>query len=408
MRMSAGGRPALRLIGLVAAVIGGSAACARMLPPPGGPPDNAPPRLLSVTPASGSVMPRFDGKVDFRFDEVVSEGAATQGAGSLQRQFIVSPTTIAPKVRWHRDRISVEPAEGWQSNRVYRVQLLPGITDLRNNRSDSGAVVTFTTGAPAPTTTITGSVIDWTSRRPVANALVEAVLQPDSLPYRTLADSSGRFIFGPLPSGTYIVYGVIDQNRDFSRGLREAYDTARLAPGDTAVGELWAFVHDSTPPRIQSVTANDSVSATITFAQMLDPQQRFDTSAVRLRRLPDSTVVAVTSLLPQPIDDSLQRAQEPADTARADTLPAPPPRPRPVPRPQGPAEQTGRPQLYDRLILRVPTPWQPDERYLLEIRGVRTVSGITGNVQNLLVVPKAKPALPDSLRVPIPPPPNEP
>ena len=85
---------------------------------------------------------------------------------------------------WRRDRITVRPDEGWQPNRVYRVELLPGVADLRRNRLDSGAVVTFTTGAPRPATRFEGTVVDWTSARPAPGALVVAMLLPDSLPYR--------------------------------------------------------------------------------------------------------------------------------------------------------------------------------------------------------------------------------
>ena len=53
------------------------------------------------------------------------------------------------------------------------------------NRSDSGTVLTFTTGAPLPATTIEGTVVDWThqpARLPVPWS--RRVLLPDSLPYR--------------------------------------------------------------------------------------------------------------------------------------------------------------------------------------------------------------------------------
>ena len=62
-----------------------------------------------------------------------------------------SPTTEEPKVDWKRSRITVKPREGWRPDRVYRVELLPGVMDLRNNRSDERRVLTFTTGAPVPT-----------------------------------------------------------------------------------------------------------------------------------------------------------------------------------------------------------------------------------------------------------------
>ena len=296
-------------------------ACARIEPPPGGPPDAAPPRLVSTRPDSFARLPGFKGEAEFRFDEVISEGGSPNqgtGSGDLEKLLIVSPTTRVPKVTWRRDRITVRPNEGWKPDRVYRVELLPGVTDLRRNRSPKGTTLTFTTGAPLPTTTIEGTVVDWTSSRPAPEALVEAILLPDSLRYRGLADSSGHISLGPLPAGEYLVRGGIDQDHNLRVDGREAFDTVRLAPGKTAAGELWAFVHDTTPPRIREATVADSASATLSFSQSLDPRQRIAPSAVTLRSLPDSAPVPVVSLLPKPVDDSLHPpARAVRDTAAA-------------------------------------------------------------------------------------------
>lgn len=393
MRLSASG-------GFLAA-LGLLSGCARMEPPPGGPPDRAPPHLLTVSPDSGAVLPKFHGAVEFRFDEVISEGGVANqglGTGDLERLVLLSPSTRVPKVRWRRDRVTVAPAEGWKPNRIYRIELLPGITDLRRNRSDTGAVLTFSTGASTPTTVLTGVVVDWTTRRPAVAALVEAVLLPDSLPYRTLADSNGKFKFGPLPSGDYIVYGILDQNRDLRRGNREAYDSIRVAAAATDAGELWAFVHDTTPVRIDTIAASDSVSALIRFSQMLDPKQSLAAAAIRLRHLPDSAVVAVASLLPQALDDSLYRRAVP-DTAHRDTVVTPRPRPSPAPVVARP-ELTSRPQLFDQLVVRVATPWKPGDRFAVEIPGLRNVTGTAADVRGVLIVPVPKPALGDSLKKP--------
>ena len=210
---------------------------------PGGPPDIAPPQLVATRPDSLASIPNFKGDVEFQFDEVISEGGSpNQGAGTgdLEKLVILSPTTRVPDVSWRRSRITVHPAEGWRPNRVYRVELLPGVVDLRRNQSKRGTVLTFTTGAPLPTTTIDGTVVDWTSSRPSSEALVEALLLPDSLSYRGLADSSGHFSLGPLPAGEYLVRGVIDQNRNNvvrrSRSLRhrasgQGQDSGRRALG---------------------------------------------------------------------------------------------------------------------------------------------------------------------------------
>jgi carboxypeptidase family protein/Big-like domain-containing protein len=386
--------------------------CARMEPPPGGPPDPAPPHLIATRPDSLAVLRNFRGVAEFQFDEVISEGGTAnrgEGTGGLEKLIILSPSTRVPAVSWKRSRITVRPSEGWRSNRVYRIELLPGVTDLRNNRSDRGKVLTFTTGAPTPTNTLQGQVIDWSSGRPAPNALVVATLLPDSLPYRGVADSSGRFSLGPLPNGDYLVTGVLDENHDQRQESREAYASGRTAKPNADVGELWTFVYDTTPPRIQNIAVNDSVSATVTFSQKLDPGQRLTARDVRLRLLPDSVPVAVASILPGPIDDSLhRRTSGPDSTASIDSMTPDTargrrprkPAPRLPERPATPLRAPTRPPLYDRLVLRVPRPWAAGSRMVLEVRGVKNITGVAGSPVGVAAVPENKPETPpsDSLR----------
>lgn len=382
-------------------------ACARMEPPPGGPPDATPPQLVGTTPDSFASVPDFRGDVEFIFDEVISEGSSPNlrtGSGDIERLVILSPTREIPRVRWRRNRITVRPNEGWERDRIYRVELLPGVTDLRRNRSDRGAMVTFSTGAPRPETTFEGTVVDWRSGRPAPAALVVATRLPDSLPYRGLADSSGRFSLGPLPAGDYVVSGVLDENRNHAADPREAFDSVLVPRGRDSTLELWAFVHDTTPPRMRSVTPTDSASAAIELTQPLDPRQRIMPSAVRVSLLPDSTPVPIASVLPRPVDDSL-RAKRPAgaDSAAADTTARARPPAAPGGRPRGRGavleRLTARPPLSDQLVLRPAQPWRPSARYTVEIRGLRNVTGVTGDVIGTLVVPERPPR--DSLAAPI-------
>lgn len=405
------------------------AACARIEAPPGGPPDTMAPVLAGVSPDSLGSYPGFDRDVEFRFNEVVSEGGQPNfglGSGDLEKLVVLSPTTEVPVVRWRRDRITARPREGWRPNTVYRVELLAGVRDLRNNSMRSSAVVTFTTGTDLPTDTLVGRVVDWTTSRPARGALVEAILQPDSLVYRTVADSTGRFAFGPLPAGEYLVFGALDQNRNGRRDPRENFDSLRVAAGRDSVGELWAFRRDSTGPRIQTASRTDSLSATLSFTGHLDPYQRVTPDSVRVRLLPDSTDVPVELLLPQVALDSILKARadsaNAADTTRRaapDSVPARPAAPPPdtgrripgVPRqvvgarpPERDTTDTGplttRPPLFDRLTLRVGTPWTPGGRYVIEVFGLRNAGGVAGDARTVLVIPPAppRPPAPDSAR----------
>ena len=369
-------------------------ACAKIEPPPGGPKDLVPPGLVATVPESLAVLPDFSGNVEFIFNETVSEGNSPNmglGTGDLERLVILSPTTRIPKVSWKRSRVTVHPAEGWQPNRVYRVQLLPGIMDLRQNKYDSTRVVTFTTGAPVPTLHLRGRVWDWSTARPVAAALLVAVLLPDSLPYRMLSDSSGRFDFGPLPSGEYLFYAGMDQNRNNLLDRREAFDSVRLPPDSTAVPELWVFPHDSQGPRLSKAAPTDSLSASLTFTQPLDPKQRFTPGAVHVLLLPDSIRVEVVSLLPKAEHDSLYAPPPPpVDT----TAPKPAPKPLPLPK-QAPATHAdsvrpSREPLATVLLLRVREAWRPGARYVVQVDSMRNANGAVADARGPLEIPKPK------------------
>lgn len=395
-------------------------ACARIAPPPGGPPDLKPPVVMATVPESMAVLPGFKGDVEFIFDETVSEGTSPDfglGTGTLEKLVLLSPTSKQPVVRWHRGRISVRPKEGWQPGRVYRAELLPGVADLRRNVMKQGNVITFTTGATLPTVTLSGTTIDWTAGRAAPLAIVEAVLAPDTLVYRSASDSTGRFSFGPLPKGTYAVYAYVDQNHDLKRQYREAWDsTSATADRDSVrLAPFWLAIRDTLPLRFAQSQVTDSEAVTLTLSGPLDPYLRFDSVTVRLRALPDSTPVPVLSLLPKRLDDSLRaREKARADSIRADSAAKAHPdtgrKTAAAPTPAPPAPSVGsvlsglrgrprvdsamikliatRPPLSDQLVLRTGAPLTPQGKYVIEITGLRNVNHVGGVLTGGIVVPK--------------------
>lgn len=419
----AGVRSALSAFSALSALL---VACAKFAAPPGGPPDIKAPVLVGTVPDSMAVIPDFTGDVDFEFDQVVSEGNSPDfglGTGDLEKLILLSPVSKQPVVRWHRDRISVHPKEGWQPNRVYRAELLPGLANLRRGVMKHGAVITFTTGAPLPTVTFTGTTIDWAGGRAAPLAVIEATLAPDSLVYRSTSDSSGRFSFGPLPRGSYLISGYVDQNHDLKRQYREAWDTIRVhADHDSvALTPFWMVQRDTTPPRMAPAQVQDSQSVVLSFTEPLDPYQRFDSLRVRLVTLPDSTPVPVVSLLTKAKDDSVRaRAKALADSLRADSIAKAHPdtgakaRPdtskarRAAPPPPPAASIFGddrrprvdsamikliatRPQPTDKLVLRTGEPLKVEGKYFVEITGLRNVNHVGGVVSGGIQVPKPPP-----------------
>jgi len=395
------------------------AGCARMAPPPGGPPDGTPPILLSTVPDSVRLLEDFDGWVEFRFDEVISEGSQPNfglGSGELERLVIVSPTpdSVIPRVQWKRERLLVRPKDGWRANTVYRVELIEGIRDVSEpgNISKASSVITFTTGGALPTRVIDGRAVDWGTQRPLPAALIEAILLPDSLPYRTVADSTGRFMFGPLPAGEMLVRAVADQNRNRRLDGTESWDTVRIAAGIDRVGEIWAYPQDTLPPRIQSATRVDSFSIALTLSRTLPPGFSLPGDSISVLLLPDSGTISPRGALTQPAHDSIYRSvptgptRDLPDSAARDTTgqrPVAPARPRPGPLGQGARGAAGaterldtleqqRPKLTTVLVIRTYGVVQLGVSYAIEVRGVRTIGGgVAAVLRNRLETPKPAP-----------------
>ncbi len=386
------------------------AACARMAPPPGGPPDATPPRLIATLPESVVVLDGFDGWVEFQFDEVVSEGGQPNfglGTGDLERMVLVSPGDGVPRVDWKRNRIAVKPRDGWRPNTVYRIELAPGLRDLRDNQLDTSAVITFATGGPLPTHVLTGRAVDWSARRASANALVEATLLPDSLVYRTVTDSVGRFRLGPLPEGEYLVAVTLDQDRNRRRGGREGWDTVRVARGAGAVGEVWAFIRDTLPPRVTDATRLDSASITLVLSQPVDPTLRIGEENVVVQTVDDSSSAGAVGALPRAAHDSTYRftvappVTSPDSVARPDSgaVRVAPPLARPgvagragvAPAVADTLEQR-RPAISNQLIVRIRGRLIPGRRYAVIVRGVRAVGGaVADSVRGTVEVPLPPP-----------------
>src|SRR5258706_10732874 len=105
-------------------------ACATIQEPPGGPPDLTPPLLVSVQPDSGTVIQDLKKAAVFQFNEVINERPGVP----LAQLVIVSPRAEGLSVSWKRDAIEVKPKGGWRPGVPYQMTLMPGVTDLRNNK----------------------------------------------------------------------------------------------------------------------------------------------------------------------------------------------------------------------------------------------------------------------------------
>jgi len=396
------------------------AACANQGAPPGGPPDTAPPGIVGVRPESGSVVADWKGDAVIQFDEVIDEMPSTGGGAGLTglaRQVLLSPVVGDVRVGWGRTSIHVKPKEGWKGGRVYHLELLPGIVDLRRNTLKKGRLIVFSTGPAIGHAALTGTTLQWAEQRSLIGALIEAVPLPDSVGYLTQSDSIGHFHLDALPAGRYIVYATADQNSNRRRDRREAYDSAAVTLDSAAAVTLFTFVHDTAGPRLRAATAVDSVTVRLEFSQALAPGggAPLDTARVHALQLPDSTPVAIAAVYTPPQYDSVtaqaRKAAKP-DTARRDSSAA---RQRDTTRVGGARAARGdtaavpaapkdtsevrrllaqRPVPFDKVVLRFATPLAPQTRFLIRVRGAVNLNGASGDGQVGLQTPKPPPPPP--------------
>jgi len=401
--------------------------------PPGGPPDVAPPSIVTVRPESGAVAPDWKDDAVIQFDEVIDEMAGSSGGGGIAgigRQIVLSPVQGDVRVSWGRTRITVKPKEGWKAGRVYHLELLPGIVDLRRNTLKTGRLIIFSTGPAIGHASLTGTALQWVEQRTLVGALIEAVPGSDSVGYLTVSDSAGHFHIDALSAGTYTVYATADQNNNRRRDRREAYDSAVVTVDSTASVALFTFVHDTTGPRLRLATALDSVTVRLEFSQPLAPGTPLDSARVRVLQLPDSTPVTIGEIFTPRQYDSVtaaeRKAARPDSAARGDSA-APAagaplaaaqraPAARGAP-PAAAAQDTAaaradtaevrrllaaRPVPFDKAVLRFPRALAPETRYFIRVRGAVNLNGATGDGQVTVVTPKPPAAKADTTNVPRP------
>jgi len=335
-------------------------ACASPGMPPGGPPDTEAPQLVNVAPDSGKtgVTPK---EVIFRFDEVISERVS--GAASLSGLFLISPSSGEPRVEWHREEISVRPRRGWRKNVAYTITMLPGISDLRGNTRNTGAVTVFSTGSSIPSSRISGVLFNWTEARTISRGgLVQAWPRGDTtLMYVATTDSAGAYVLPSIPPGDYVVRGFSDDNTNRGLDRREPYDTAGVTLRDTVSLNLFAFVHDSLGARLQSAVLRDSVTIDLSFDNALSLTAPLTPAQVRVTA-PDSTDIGVLSVTP------------PApDTAAA-------------------VRRLGRPIPPRTLTIKLNRQVQPSKSYRIRVTAVRNLYGVERNGEFTLTAPAKLPA----------------
>ncbi|HVD04496.1 MAG TPA: hypothetical protein VNB89_00695, partial [Gemmatimonadaceae bacterium] len=273
-----------------------------------------------------------------------------------------------------------------------------------------------------------GVVFDWVSGKPAARAFVQAHQRTDTtFTWIAQADSAGRFELRSFPSGSYLVRAIVDANDNRGLDPREAWDSVGVAVADSARVEIYAFVHDTIGPRINTVAVADSVTLQVEFDKAIDPKVPV-TPAQFVMFASDSTTTAIVSLPSDSTISDERSARERArsdsgsavpgakDSAQADSVrraraarPGPTDSRVPLPRPARgraaapvdtvPLPKPTRPLPKTRLNLRLAKLLKPATTYRLRATDIRGLLGNARTSDKLFTTPKPpEPAPTDSTR----------
>ena len=364
-----------------------------MASPPGGPVDEAPAEIVLIVPESGVV--NFNRRaVEIRFNEVISDRGT--GAAALGQLVLISPREGAPRVSYRRNAIAVRPRSGWRPNTTYTVTVLPGITDLRSNRSTESRTIVFSTGGAISPFALRGRVFDWMAERPARGAWVEAVSR-DSVVYVAAADSSGLFVVGPLPAGSYTLKAFIDQNNNRALDRAEAWDStvARTSqPGVQTSVELLAAPRDTVPPRISGVSTIDSATLAVEFDRPLDATRPITPALFTVQRADSTRVPVREAYARREFERREEERRARADSVRADTGRAPrrtPERPRLVRGGPETPPRPSRPPPPTEVVLRLGAPLAPGASYRVTATGVHNLLGRSGTTSRVIQIARPSP-----------------
>jgi len=191
-------------------------ACAnRAEGPTGGPKDVTPPKVLKSSPKNG--MLNFSKKqIEIEFDEIVTIEKVTENV------IISPPQAKAPDVKSFGKKIIVDFNENLIDSTTYTINFGNAIVDLNEKNALKNYLFAFATGNEIDTLKISGTVINAENLSPLSGILVGIYKETnDSVffqkPFLRIGktDEKGHFSIDNVKKGTYKIFALEDNNRDY-------------------------------------------------------------------------------------------------------------------------------------------------------------------------------------------------
>ncbi|NDV47099.1 hypothetical protein D0T49_08580 [Paludibacter sp. 221] len=183
--------------------------------PTGGPKDETPPKVTKSNPVNGSL--NFAKKeIQVEFDENISLDKLTENV------VISPPQQRNPDIRAQGKRLIVRFDEELKENTTYTVNFGNAIVDLNEKNPLENYRFAFSTGSKIDTLSISGFLVNAEDLNPASGIIVGIYAEHDDSvftkkPFLRIGktDEMGYFVIDNIKEGTYRIFALGDNNRDY-------------------------------------------------------------------------------------------------------------------------------------------------------------------------------------------------
>lgn len=280
--------------------------CANIVPPQGGFRDSLPPVLVRSTPAKSAVNVTGK-KFSFVFDEYVT-------VDNFQQNVIVSPVPkTIPAYISRLNTVTITLKDSLEPNTTYTIDFGDAIKDVNEGNIMRHFTYTFSTGPLIDSLSFRGNVIiaesgeiDSTLTVMLHKSSEDSAVYKERPRYITKLDKNGNFVFHNLPSGTFYVYALKDDSRNYlyrdRRNLFAFADSPVIVEPNTTRKTLYAYQAEKGTGNNVATTSGkpNVVTRRLTFQSSAGPRtaqdllQKFSLTFDRPLRNFDSSKVHLT------------------------------------------------------------------------------------------------------------------
>lgn len=274
--------------------------CASMQQPTGGPKDSIPPKVVKETPKNLTRNFKAD-KIEIQFNEFFK-------LNNEFKEISISPALERmPIFKVKRNVLEIRLEDTLEKNTTYSINFGNAIADVNESNILKNYSYVFATGDVIDSLTISGTVINTLTKRPVLDATVfilpinqDTIFGKRRASIFTTTDSSGNYTLNHLREGTYRIYALKEEGGDrIYNSSKELIgfktDSIRLEKNLTEV-DMELFRADATDFRVQDRKIENTGRIVLTYnrplekpdLQILEPRELNNTKYLEHSKTRDS------------------------------------------------------------------------------------------------------------------------